>query len=184
MNEFDWTKVTGTELRAGGSALQRLFCKQAFPPACGIARTTIPSLPYPDCEEVANTALNQTLSEVNARKVETPGAMLRVVTRRKALDRFRNLRARGMDKSVSLDAELMPERADESSLKENVERVDLVQSILATLSPRERQMLKRFHDGASYDDLAAEFNISKGTVGSRLNAIRDKLAPYRKYFLK
>lgn len=176
MSEFDWTKVTSEELRLGGAAVQRLFVDQAFPVSKSIAKYTVRYLNDADCEEVASTALNTTLIDVNAQKVKTPGAFLCKITPRKAIDHWRSLRARGAGVSDSIHEEEFRELPDkDADFVKKYEEVDHCWKALSRLSPEERKLILTFAGGASYQELAAEFQLAMGTVASRISSIRKKL---------
>lgn len=101
----------------------------------------------------------------------TPRALLFTIARNAALDELRRRRRRGLQ----LVSE--PHEADDpGAASERSERRETVRAALATLAPREREIvLLKFHGQLANAELARALGISESNAGTRLHRALTRL---------
>lgn len=105
------------------------------------------------------------------RRRGTPRALLFTIARNAALDELRRRRRRGLQ----LAAE--PSEVDDTGAAiERSERRETVRAALATLAPREREIvLLKFHGQLKNSELARALGISESNAGTRLHRALTRL---------
>jgi RNA polymerase sigma factor (sigma-70 family) len=124
-------------------------------------------------EDVTATAferLYRSRTRVDRRR-GTPRGLLFTIARNAALDELRRRRRRGLQLASE------PSELDDAGVElENSERRETVRAALATLAPREREIvLLKFHGQLPNAELAQALGISESNAGTRLHRALTRL---------
>ncbi len=138
-------------------------------------------LPREDAEEVVNDTWLRAWNAIPPARPHKLGAYLSAVTRRLALDRWRENRAqkRGGTSLPVLFSELedcLPDPVTPESILTDKEFADAIVAFLASL-PKEKRILflRRYWYADSVGDIARRMHMSENAVSVTLNRLRAKL---------
>lgn len=162
--------------------------KSLYPVAYQAARRSVPSLTHEDWEDVACDSVFVVSERMKTETIKAPKALVCSISANKAKDLLRKIisQKRGAGNVHSLDAEDFHELADDTSgFVANLEMAEAIEIALNSLTEEERSFaLDALNHQLSYKELAGKYRLTEGRVGSRLNAIRKKLQPLLKEYLK
>ncbi|MBE6664797.1 MAG: sigma-70 family RNA polymerase sigma factor [Ruminococcaceae bacterium] len=139
---------------------------------------------HEDSEESVNDTYIDAWNSIPPHKPSVLSAFLGKITRRIAIDRWRNRRAekRGGGEPLLVLDELRECIATDSDVETNLERKVLVQTVnafLGTLSATERKMFVcRYFYMDSVESVCKQFGFSESKVKSMLFRTREKLRIY------